>query len=151
MLEPQIAGLAIAYSTGAPWIACLTIGAFLTRQPLKVLLADRFGMRNRERASLAFRFLLCYGAIFSVGLAGTLLTVGFRPLLPFTWVLPLALFQIYIDASGQSRKLIPELTGAVVMSARSQRSACQQYVARECYRTLGDLCIKVNCLYSVCS
>lgn len=49
LLEPLIAGLAIAYSTGAPWIACLTIGAFLTRQPLKVLIADRFGMRNRER------------------------------------------------------------------------------------------------------
>ena len=116
LLEPLIAGLAIAYSTGAPWIACLIIGAFLTRQPLKVLIADRFGMRNRERASLAFRLLLCYGAIFSIGLAGTLLSVGVQSLLPFIWVLPLAIFQIYIDASRQSRKLIPELTGAIVMS-----------------------------------
>jgi len=117
LFEPIIAGLAIAFSTGAPWIACLTIGAFLTRQPLKVLIADRFGMRNRERASLAFRFLLCYCAIFSIGLAGTLLSVGVQSLLPFIWVLPLAIFQIYIDASRQSRKLIPELTGAIVMSA----------------------------------
>lgn len=117
LFEPIAAGLAIAFSAGGPWIACLTIGAFLTRQPLKVLIADRFGMRNRARAGMAFRFLLCYGAIFFVGLAGTLLSVGFQPLLPFIWVLPLALFQIYIDESGQSRKLIPELTGAVVMSA----------------------------------
>ncbi len=117
LFEPLVAGLAIAFSTGAPWIACLTIGAFLTRQPLKVLIADRFGMRNRTRASLAFRFLLCYGAIFSMGLAGTLLSVGAQSLLPFIGVLPLAVFQIYIDASRQSRKLIPELTGAVVMSA----------------------------------
>ncbi|NOT46675.1 MAG: YwiC-like family protein [Acidobacteria bacterium] len=117
LFEPLVAGMAIAFSSGAPWIALLTVGAFLTRQPLKVLIADRFGMRNSARAGMAFRFLLCYGAIFSLGLAGTLLTVGSRPLLPFIWVLPLALFQIYIDASGQSRKLIPELTGAVVMSA----------------------------------
>ncbi|MGB2912234.1 MAG: YwiC-like family protein [Pyrinomonadaceae bacterium] len=117
LFEPLVVGLAIAFSTGAPWIAGLTIGAFLTRQPLKVLIADRFGMRNRTRASLAFRFLLCYGAIFSIGLAGTLLSVGAQSLLPFIGVLPLAVFQIYIDASRQSRKLIPELTGAVVMSA----------------------------------
>lgn len=117
LLEPILAGLAIAFSTGAPWIVCLTIGAFLIRQPLKVLIVDRFGMRNRERASLAFRFLLCYGAIFSIGLAGTLMSVGIQALLPFVWVFPLAIFQIYIDASRQSRKLIPELTGAVVMSA----------------------------------
>ncbi|MBX7053953.1 MAG: YwiC-like family protein [Pyrinomonadaceae bacterium] len=117
MLEPIVAGLAIAFSVGAPWIACLAIGAFLTRQPLKVLIADRFGFRNRERAGLAFRFLLCYGAIFSIGLAGTLLSVGVQPLLPLVWVLPFAVFQIFIDASGKSRKLIPELTGAVVMSA----------------------------------
>ncbi|MBX3298414.1 MAG: YwiC-like family protein [Acidobacteria bacterium] len=117
LLEPLAAGMAIAFSAGAPWIALITVGAFLTRQPLKVLIADRFGMRNRARAGLALRFLVGYGAIFALGIAGTLFTVGVQPLLPFVLVLPFAGFQIYIDASGQSRKLIPELTGAIVMSA----------------------------------
>ncbi|MEQ1607206.1 MAG: YwiC-like family protein [Pyrinomonadaceae bacterium] len=117
LLEPIIAGLAIAFSAGALWIACLAIGAFLTRQPLRVLIADRFGMRNRARASVAFRFVLCYATIFFLGLVGTLVTVGARPLFPFVWVLPFVAFQIYIDATGKSRRLIPELTGAVVMSA----------------------------------
>jgi len=117
LFEPLVAAMAIAFSSGAPWIALLTVGAFLTRQPLKVLIADRFGMRNRARAGLAFRFLVGYGAIFALGIAGTLFTVGVQPLLPFVLVLPFAVFQIYIDASGQSRKLIPELTGAIVMSA----------------------------------
>jgi hypothetical protein len=117
LFEPLAAGMAIAFSSGAPWIALLTVGAFLTRQPLKVLIADRFGMRNKARANLALRIFLGYGAIFALGIAGTLFTVGVQPLLPFVLVLPFAVFQIYIDASGQSRKLIPELTGAIVMSA----------------------------------
>jgi YwiC-like protein len=116
LFEPIIAGLVIAFSAGAPWIACLAIGAFLTRQPLKVLIADPFGRRNKERASLALRFLLLYITIFSIGLGGTLLSVGSASLLPLLGVLPFALFQIYIDASRRSRELIPELTGAVVMS-----------------------------------
>jgi hypothetical protein len=117
LLEPIVAGMAIAFSSAAPWIALLTIGAFLTRQPLKVLIADRLGMRNRVRASLAFRFSFGYGVIVALGIVGTMSTVGVRPLLPFVLVLPFAIFQIYFDASGRSRGLIPELTGAIALSA----------------------------------
>ena len=117
LLEPLVAGLAIAFSSAAPWIAVMTIGAFLTRQPLKVMIADRFGMRNRERAAAALAFVLLYSVIFAAGLLGTLATAGPRPLLPFVFVLPFAVLQIYSDVFGRRRQLIPELTGAVSISA----------------------------------
>jgi len=116
LFEPIVAGLAIAFSVGGLWIAVMTIGAFLTRQPLKMLVIDRLGMRVNERARMALLFVGGFGAIFSLGLAGTFLAVGYRPLLPFAFVLPLALIQIYYDFSRQSRHLLPELGGAVAIS-----------------------------------
>lgn len=117
LFEPLVAGLAIAFSLGGMWIALMTIGAFLVRQPLKVLIIDRLGMKVRERAEAALAFLAGYGAIFTAGLIGTVASVGWRPLLPFVCVLPFAVYQIYCDAARQGRQLIPELTGAVAISA----------------------------------
>jgi cytochrome b561 len=117
LLEPLVAGLAIAFSPAAPWIALLTIGAFLARQPLKVLITDRLGMRNHERAAAAFGFVVLYSGIFAAGLAGTLATTGPRPLLPFVFIIPFAVLQIHSDVFGRRRQLIPELTGAVSISA----------------------------------
>lgn len=117
LLEPLVAGLAIAFSSAAPWIAVMTIGAFLTRQPLKILVIDRRGMKDRSRATAALAFGLIYSAIFAVGLVATITVAGSRPLLPFAFVLPLIIFQIYNDFSRKSRQLIPEFTGAVSISA----------------------------------
>lgn len=117
LLEPLVAGVAIACSSAAPWIAVMTIGAFLLRQPLKVLFINRLGMKNRERARAAIAFALLYATIFAVGLSLTLITAGSRPLLPFMFVLPFAIVQIYADVSRQNRQLIPEITGAIAISA----------------------------------
>jgi hypothetical protein len=117
LLEPIVAGLAIAWSTGGIWIAVMVIGSFLTRQPLKVFITDRLGMRNANRAAAAIIFCLIYSAIFAVGLTTTIAIDGTQPLLPFALVLPLIIFQIYNDVSRKSRQLIPELTGAVSISA----------------------------------
>ena len=102
LLEPLVAGLAIAFSLGGMWIALMTIGAFLVRQPLKVLIIDRLGMKVRERAEAALAFLAIYGAVFTAGLIGTIASVGWWPLLPFAIVLPFAAYQIYCDFSGYS-------------------------------------------------
>jgi hypothetical protein len=117
LLEPLVAGLAIAFSVGGVWIALMTIGAFLVRQPLKVLLIDRLGMKVRERAEAALAFLAIFGAVFIAGLIGTVASVGWRPLLPFVFVLPFAAYQIYCDASRQGRQLVAEVIGAVSISA----------------------------------
>lgn len=117
LLEPLIAGLAIAFSVAGFWIALITIGAFLTRQPLKVLVIDRRGMRVNERAKVAAAFVLVYGSVFVSGLVGAVLSGGFAALLPFAIVLPLAVVQIYFDFSRKSRQLLPELGGAIAISA----------------------------------
>ncbi len=117
LFEPIVAAVAIAFSTAGMWIAVMTIGAFLVRQPLKVFVIDRLGMRVNERALTAMYFVLGFGAIFALGLAGAVVTAGWEPLLPFAFVLPLAAIQMYFDFSRQGRHILPELGGAVAISA----------------------------------
>lgn len=117
LLEPIVAGLAVAFSFGGLWIAVMAIGAFLARQPLKVLVIDRRGMRVDERAKVAALFVIGYGAIFLLGLAAAASVSGLGPMVPFAFVLPLAAVQIFFDFSRQSRRLLPELGGAIAISA----------------------------------
>jgi len=117
LLEPLVAGLAIAFSIGGAWIALMTIGAFLTRQPLKMLILDRMGMRDRRRALAASKYVLLYAAVFGVGLTGALLTASITSLVPFLFVLPLVSLQNYYDIFRRSRHIVPELAGAVAISA----------------------------------
>ena len=117
LFEPIVAGLAIAFSVPGVWIAVMTIGAFLVRQPLKVLVVDRLGMKVAERANVALKFVAIFGAVFIAGLVGAVLTGGWAPLMPFAFVLPLAALQMYYDFSRQSRHVLPELGGAVAISA----------------------------------
>jgi hypothetical protein len=117
LLEPLIAGVAVAFSVGGLWIALMTIGAFLCRQPFKVLIADRMGMKDAERAKAALAFLAGYASIFAIGIVGTLAVSGWRPLMPFALVLPLIAYQISNDVSRRGRQLAPELCGAVSLSA----------------------------------
>ncbi|MBK8303632.1 MAG: YwiC-like family protein [Chloracidobacterium sp.] len=151
LFEPLVAGLAIAFSTGAPWIACLTIGAFLT--PATEGSARRPLWNAKQGACepglSIFALLRC--DIFDGACWYAL--VGRRPVATAVFgVLPLAVFQIYIDASRQSRKLIPraDWSGRDVCLDRSNRTI-GQYAVGKCRRPLGNLCGKVNCLYPVCS
>ncbi|MCD9185130.1 MAG: YwiC-like family protein [Pyrinomonadaceae bacterium] len=117
VFEPLTAGLLIAFSPSAIWIVLLVVGAFLARQPLKVLLNDRIAERDLPQTAVAMKFVLIYGSISFFGAIGSLLLVKLASFLPFLFVLPLAVYQIYCDASRKSRELLPELTGAVAISS----------------------------------
>lgn len=119
LFEPIVVALAIGPSISGFAIAVMTIGAFLARQPLKVLIIDRLGQRNNARARAAVNFLILFSAISAVGFASTLYLTGIRPLMPFILVLPFAAVQIYFDGSRKSRGLLPELLGGVSISASS--------------------------------
>lgn len=117
LFEPLLAGLLIAPSVASIWISILVIGAFLTRQPLKILLSDWKAKRNLPQTAAALKFVLLFGAIFLIGVGGSLYFVKTEVFYPFLFVLPLGIYQIYCDVSKQSRQLIPELTGAIAISS----------------------------------
>lgn len=117
VFEPLAAGLLIAFSPSAIWIVLLVVGAFLARQPLKVLLNDLIAKRDLPQTAVALKFVLIYGSISLFGAIGSLLFVKPASFLPFLFILPLAVYQIYCDASRKSRDLLPELTGAIAISS----------------------------------
>lgn len=117
LFEPIVASLAIGFSLPGAMIAIMTIGGFLARQPLKVLIIDRTGQRNAERARVAAGFIAIFASIALIGFTGAVLTGGLHPFVPFFIVLPLACVQIYFDGSRKSRGLLPEIFGAVTISS----------------------------------
>jgi len=117
LFESLVAGLAVAFSSAAPWVAIMTIGAFLTRQPLRIYIVDRLGMRVKQRANAALAFIGIFASIFFAGAIGTLLTIHIPALTPFLIVAPLAAMQMYWDVRRKSRDLLPELLGAIAMSS----------------------------------
>lgn len=117
LFEPLLAGLLIAPSFAAIWNSLLIIGAFLMRQPLKVWLTDLKAQKKLPQTAAAIKFTFIYGIIFLVGLTGSLYFVKLNSFLPFLLISPLVIYQIYCDASRQSRNLLPEITGAIAISS----------------------------------
>ena len=119
LFEPLVAASAVAFSAAAPWLVLLVVGAFLTRQPLKIYLADRLAGRSLPQTEVAFKFVLAFAGLALVGLAGTLATADYSIFLPFALVFPFAAYQVYCDATRKSRELWAELTGALAISSSS--------------------------------
>jgi hypothetical protein len=119
LFEPIVASLAIGFSLPGAMIAVMTIGGFLARQPLKVLIIDRAGQRIAERARIATRLIVMFCSVALLCFALAVYTAGLVPFAPFLFVLPLACVQIYFDGSRKSRGLLPEIFGAITISASS--------------------------------
>jgi hypothetical protein len=117
LFEPLVAALAVAFSMPGAWIALTYIGAFLMRQPLKIFIADKFAGRDLPQTSVALKFAAYFGIIYVVGVSGSLAFADLKSFIPIILVAPLGVYQIYADASRQSRNLIPELTGAIAISS----------------------------------
>ena len=117
LFEPIAAGLAIAFSPAAPWLALTVIGAFLLRQPLKVFISDRLAGRNLPQTNAALRFAAAFSLVLAVGLIMSFLLSPLAGFIPFALVLPLGIYQIYCDISRKTREAIPEITGAIAMSS----------------------------------
>ena len=117
LFEPLIAGLAVAWSTAAPFVAVVFIGAFLTRQPLKVYLADRVARRMRAHTAPALKLAIAYSAITLIGVAGLLLTADRSSLWLLLTIAPVAVVPIIYDVAGKSRRVLPEIAGATVLSS----------------------------------
>jgi hypothetical protein len=112
-IEPAVLGLAVMPSLAGGLLAVAAVVAFLARTPLRVLLVDHHRGRAHERTRRARLVLAGEGAVLVVVLAGAAVTASD----PFWWpaavAAPLVALELWFDMRSRSRRLTPELAGAV--------------------------------------
>ena len=115
--EPCLLGLLVAPSLAGAAVALATFLAFLVRTPLKLALVDRRRGRRLERTRLATR-IATVEALALVALAA-LATVQAGPAiwLPVVAAVPLVAVEGWYEVRSKGRRLVPELAGAVGVSA----------------------------------
>jgi len=117
LFEPLVAGIIVAPSSASIFIAMLYIGAFLSRQPLKIYLADLKAGRNRAQTAASRKFAFAYLSIAVMGFFGSLAFAGIVPMLPLIVTAPLAAITLWFDISGKSRRVLPEMAGVVTLAS----------------------------------
>ncbi|MCO6510521.1 MAG: YwiC-like family protein [Aridibacter famidurans] len=117
LLEPLVASLTIAASPAGWSAAVIVIGAFLLRQPSKVLVSDLTAGCDLPQTRAAAKFAAAFGSLALMGAAGALALGDPRDLLPLLLLVPIGIFQLYNDVSRNSRGLVPELVGSASISA----------------------------------
>ena len=113
LLEPIVLGLLLAPSWRGVLIAIAAIFGFLTRQPLKFAMQDTLRGKWYPRTRVCWITAATYASVAVLAIA----FVGWKPLIPFAIVSPLALIALVADARNKSRALVPELAGAVAMTS----------------------------------
>jgi hypothetical protein len=116
-LEPIVAGLLVAFSWSGVALGVAALTAFLARTPLKLALVDRHRGRSLPRTHLATRIasmeLLVVVAAAVVAGVGA----GWSWSIPLLVAAPLIGVELWFDARSRSRRLAPELCGAVGIAA----------------------------------
>lgn len=111
--EPVLLGLIVAPSAAGACLGAAAFLAFLARTPLKVVLVDRHRGRVLDRTRLAAR-VLALEVVVLVALGATALA---RTAPGAWWPLaimgPLVSVELWFDMRSRSRRLVPELAGAV--------------------------------------
>lgn len=116
-LEPVLLGLLLAPSWAGAAVGVAAFLAFLVRTPLKLALIDRRRHRSLPRTVLATKIAVAE-LITIAGLATfALFTAGWHWLVPVAAALPLVAVELWFDVRSRSRRLVPELCGAVGIAA----------------------------------
>lgn len=116
-LEPALLGLLVAPSVAGGALALAAFLAFVVRTPLKLVLVDRHRHRALERDHLARRVVAAEVAVLLALVAVARIDAGADWIAPFAIALPLFAVELWFDARSRSRRLVPELCGAVGISA----------------------------------
>lgn len=115
--EPVLLGLLVAPSWSG---VALGVGAFVVftlRTPLKITLVDRWRNRQLPRTALATRFATTEFAVLVVIAIFTFTHAGWSWLAPIAVAAPLVGLELWFDMRSRSRRLVPELCGALGMAA----------------------------------
>lgn len=116
-LEPVLLGLLVAPSGGGVAVGLAALVAFLFRTPLKLALVDRRRGRALDRTRLATRVAAVEAVLLVVLAAVALALSGWTWLVPVAVAAPLVGLELWFDVRSRSRRLVPELAGAVGMGA----------------------------------
>ena len=111
--EPVLLGLLVAPSVAGSALGAAAVLAFLARTPFKVVLVDRWRHRRLRRTVLAERVaaaeLVVLGALVAVAALRTERTWW----TPMVAAGPLVAVELWFDMRSRSRRLVPELCGAI--------------------------------------
>ncbi|MCB1272698.1 MAG: YwiC-like family protein [Microthrixaceae bacterium] len=115
--EPGLLGILLAPGWSSLWIAVAALLAFTARTPLKILAVDLRRKRMLERTRLAALVGIAELALLAACATAAVATAA----APFYWPLlaavPLVGLQAFYDVRSRSRRLVPELAGAVGVCA----------------------------------
>jgi YwiC-like protein len=111
--EPALLGLLVAPSSPGVLLAVAALVAFMVRSPLKVVLVDRWRRRRLPRTRLAARIAALELAALLVLATMTVLLAGPTWITPVALALPLVGIELCFDMRSRSRRLLPEVCGAV--------------------------------------
>jgi hypothetical protein len=118
LLEPALLGLLVAASWAGVTLVLAALAALLLQTPLSLALTDARRGKRYPRTALAWRFAAAYGLLLvAAGSAALALAGTAWMLLPVAIAAPLAGLQLWLDARGRARELLPEAAGAVAMGS----------------------------------
>jgi hypothetical protein len=115
--EPALLGLLVEPSLAGAALALAALVAFVARTPLKLVATDVRRGRRLPRTRLAARFLAAEVAVLLALAAAASARSGWEWLVPVGIAAPLVAVELWFDVRSRSRRLTPELCGAVGISA----------------------------------
>ncbi|MET1001935.1 MAG: YwiC-like family protein [Acidimicrobiia bacterium] len=111
--EPVLLGLLVAPSWPGLLLAVAAFVAFMARSPLKIVLVDRWRRRRLRRTRLAARIAIAELAALVALATAAGVFAGWAWAAPAALALPLVGIELWFDMRSRSRRLLPEVCGAV--------------------------------------
>jgi hypothetical protein len=112
-LEPALLGLLVAPSGAGVALGAAALVAFVARTPVKVALVDRRRHRRIPRTVLAEKVAAIELSLL-VGLVAVAISTAHGAFwIPIAIALPLVGVELWFDMRSRSRRLLPELAGAI--------------------------------------
>jgi hypothetical protein len=115
--EPALLGLLVAPSWAGAALAAAAMVAFVARTPVKLVLVDLRRGRWLPRTTLAVRIAAAELVVLAALATVASLRAGPAWLVPLALAAPLVGLELWFDARSRSRRLVPELCGAVGIGA----------------------------------